>query len=104
MFFSATSVRAEPIDFGEVSLLVRARESEPSIIQEVSNRKLVRTLAPQQEGTLRTQGARESLIQALRAPAVALSAADASAFEARRDQNRKGKKPQRLPGVGRRAR
>jgi len=83
---------AEPIDFGEVSLLVRAGESEPSIRQEVSDRKLVHALTAQQENTLRRPGASDSLLQALRAPGVMLSAADASAFEARREQSRKGLK------------
>ena len=84
----ASSAAAEPIEFSEVSLLVRARESEPSIIQEVSRRKLVRPLTPQQESTLRTHGAAESLIQALRGSAVVLAAADASAYESRREQSR----------------
>lgn len=84
----ATSAFAEPIDFSEVSLLVRARESETSITREVSRRKLVRPLTPQQENTLRTQGATDSLIQALRASTVHLSQADAAAFDARRDQAR----------------
>ena len=84
----ATSVFAEPIDFSEVSLLVRARETESSIRQEVSRRKLVRPLTPQQENTLRKQGGTDSLIQALRASTIHLSQADAAAFDARRDQAR----------------
>ena len=84
-----TTTLAEPIEFSEVSLLVRARESEPSIMQEVTRRKLVRPLTPQQENTLRTQGAGESLIQALRGSAVVLAQADATAFEARRSGERK---------------
>ncbi len=84
-----TSVLAEPIEFSEVSLLVRARQSEPSIVQEVGQRKLVRALTPQQEATLRTQGAAESLLQALRRPAGLLSQTDASAFETRREQSRR---------------
>ena len=85
----ATSALAEPIDFSEVSLLVRARESESSITQEVSRRKLVRPLTPQQENTLRSQGATDSLIQALRASAVHLAQAEAAAFETRRENARK---------------
>ena len=85
----ATITLAEPIEFSEVSLLVRARESEPSIIQEVSRRKLVRPLTPQQESTLRTQGAGESLMQALRSSGAVLAAADASAYESRREQLRR---------------
>lgn len=88
----ASTTFAEPIDFSEVSLLVRARESEPSILREVSNRKLTRALSPQQEQTLKTQGASDSLVQSLRSSGAILSAVDASAFEARREQNRKGPK------------
>lgn len=84
----ATRAAAEPIDFSEVSLLVRAHESQPSIIQEVSRRKLVHPLTAQQENTLKTQGANDSLVQALRRSENTLAAADASAFENRRDQRR----------------
>ncbi|HEY0368910.1 MAG TPA: hypothetical protein VGC85_04890, partial [Chthoniobacterales bacterium] len=82
----ATAAFAQPIDFNEVSLLVRARESEPSIISEVSQRKLLHPLTPQQEATLKTQGARDSLVQALRRPDVVMAAADATAYETHRDQ------------------
>ena len=83
----AASAFAEPIEFSEVSLLVRARESERSILQEVQRRKLVRPLTPQQESTLRSQGAAESLLQSLRGSGVALSTAELTALEARREQN-----------------
>lgn len=86
-----TSAHAEPIDFSEVSLLVRARESEPSIIQEVSRRKLVRALTPQQENVLKKQGAHESLLQTLRRSDLTLAAADASAFEDQRDEARRAR-------------
>jgi len=56
---------ARPMDFSEVSLLVRAHESESSISQEVSQRKLMHRLTPQQESTLKSQGASDSLIQSL---------------------------------------
>src|SRR4051812_6128587 len=99
-FFScllAVGAFAEPIEYSEVSLLVRAHESEPSIIREVSNRKLVHALTAQQENTLKAQGAHDSLIQALRAPAVVLSAADVSAYETRRDQSRAAQKTADAP-------
>ncbi len=83
---------ADPIDFSEVSLLVRARDSEAAITQEVSHRKLVRALTPQQEATLKTQGASDSLIQTLRRSDIALAPADATAFETRREQSRQAKK------------
>ena len=86
--FFASSAFAEPIEYNEVSLLVRARESEASIIQEVSRRKLVRALTPQQEQTLKAQGASESLLQSLRRADVVLAAADATAYETRREQAR----------------
>ena len=86
-----TSAYAEPIDFSEVSLWVRAHESEPSIVEEVSRRKLVRPLTPQQETTLRSQGARESLLQSLRRSDLILTAADAKALDARREQIRQGR-------------
>ena len=82
----ATSALAEPIDFSEVSLLVRARESEASIRKEITQRKLVRPLTPQQENTLRAQGASDALIQALRASTVHLTQAEATAFDSRRAQ------------------
>lgn len=87
----AVGALAAPIDFGEVSLLVRARESEPSISQEVANRKLTRPLTPEQENTLKKQGASDSLVQRLRTPANVLSAADANAYEAQREQIRKNR-------------
>jgi hypothetical protein len=57
---------ARPLDFNEVSLLVRSRESESSIRNEVSRRKLSHALTAQQETTLKAQGASDSLLQSLR--------------------------------------
>lgn len=86
---------AQPIDFNEVSLLVRARESEPSIVSEVSHRKLLHPLTPQQEATLKAQGARDSLIQSLRRQDIAMNAADATAYETHRSQAQQAPKPNR---------
>ncbi len=88
--FLAVSAFAAPIEFSEVSLLVRSRESDPSITREVADRKLTRLLTPQQESTLKKQGASDSLIQTLRTSTNVMNAADAAAFETRREQNRKG--------------
>jgi len=85
---SVTSALAEPIEFSEVSLLVRARESEASIRQEVAQRKLVRSLSPEQEQTLKKHGASDSLLQALRTPANVLAQGDATAYETRRNARR----------------
>ncbi|MFL6513419.1 MAG: hypothetical protein ACJ8M1_00170 [Chthoniobacterales bacterium] len=57
---------ARPVDFGEVSLWVRAHDSESSIRDEVSRRKLMHPLTAQQETTLKSQGASDSLVQSLR--------------------------------------
>lgn len=81
---SALSATAAPIDYNEVSLLVRARQSESSIMHDVAQRKLLRALTPQQESTLRTQGARESLVQSLRSSNVILAPRDAEAFDQER--------------------
>ncbi|MFL6569813.1 MAG: hypothetical protein ACJ8LI_11645 [Chthoniobacterales bacterium] len=91
--FSASNAFAQPIDFNEVSLLVRAHESEPSIVSEVSRRKLLHPLTPQQETTLKGQGARDSLIQSLRRQDVAMSAADATAYETHRNQVQQAPRP-----------
>jgi hypothetical protein len=66
LFFSTWPVLARPMDFSEVSLLVRAHETETSIKNEVAARKLMHPLTPQQESTLKAQGASDSLIQSLR--------------------------------------
>ena len=65
LFSWITPASARPMDFSEVSLLVRSHESESSIIQEVSQRKLMHRLTPPQESTLKSQGASDSLIQSL---------------------------------------
>jgi hypothetical protein len=86
-WIAAPVVHAMPIDFGELSLLVRAGESETSIMQDVSQRKLLYPLTSQQEQTLRKQGASDSLVSALHNSSVAISKDDAAAIEAMRHQN-----------------
>lgn len=63
---AATQLYARPVNFNELSLLVRCRESESSIRDEVAQRKLQRPLTAQQEATLKSQGASDSLVQSLR--------------------------------------
>ena len=72
---AAITAAAQPINFSEVSLWVRARESDQSIVREVSQRKLARALTPQQETTLKSQGASDSLVQSLRSSALIASPA-----------------------------
>jgi hypothetical protein len=80
---------ARPIDFSEVSLLVRAHEPESSIIDDVSQRRLVHSLTSQQENTLKAQGASNSLVQSLRNSNFVLSKEEAAVFDAQRDQQAK---------------
>lgn len=77
---------ARPIDFSEISLLVRAHESESDIRDEVSQRKLMHPLTSQQEGTLKAQGASDSLIQSLRNSNNVASKEEAAAVEAAHTQ------------------
>jgi hypothetical protein len=74
---------ARPIDFNEVSLFVRAHQSESSIKEEVSRRKLMHALTPQQESTLKSQGASDSLIQSLRNANLVASKEETAAIETR---------------------
>lgn len=92
------SVAAKPIDYGEISLLVRARESEPAIIREVSHRRMFRKLTPDQETTLRAQGATESLVQRLRDTGFFLSQSELALFEANRDRSSAPRGPSRQDG------
>ena len=78
------SAFARPIDFREVSLLVRAHQSERAITTEVSSRKLLHKLTPEQETKLKSQGASESLLQSLRNAGV-VSEAEAAAVEGPRE-------------------
>jgi hypothetical protein len=78
---AAMAVTAAPINFSEVSLWVRARETDQSIVREVTQRKLARPLTPQQETTLKAQGASDSLVQSLRSPGIIASPADVAASE-----------------------
>lgn len=77
----AISLTAAPVNFNEVSLWVRARETDKSILTEVSQRKLTKALTPAQESTLKSQGASDSLVQSLRNSALVASSAEVAATE-----------------------
>ena len=72
---------AAPVNFNEVSLWVRAKETDKSIMTEVSQRKLTRALTPAQESTLKSQGASDSLVQSLRDSALVASPTEVAATE-----------------------
>ena len=77
----AVGLTAAPMNFNEVSLWVRAKETDKSILTEVSQRKLARVLTPQQESTLKSQGASDSLVQSLRNSALITSSAEVASSE-----------------------
>src|SRR5438105_8740548 len=77
----AFTAPAAPLNFNEVSLWVRAKETDKTIQNEVKERKLAKALTPQQEAVLKSQGASDSLVQSLRSPAVIASAAEIAATE-----------------------
>ena len=64
--FLADQLSARPIGFSELSLMVRMHESEASIKNDVTERKLLHGLTQPQEGILKSQGASDSLIKSLR--------------------------------------
>jgi len=80
-FAGVITTLAAPVNFSEVSLWVRAREPDQSIVDEVAQRKLTRALTPQQETTLKAQGASDSLVQSLRSPKLLASPAEVAASE-----------------------
>src|SRR3954471_19222441 len=77
----AFNALAAPMNFNEVSLWVRAKETDKAIQTEVKERKLAKALTPQQESVLKSQGASDSLVQSLRSPAMIASAAEIAATE-----------------------
>ena len=85
----AMAATAAPINFGELSLWVRARDKDQSILREVSQRKLAKALTPQEEATLKNQGASNSLIQSLKSPALVASSVDVAATETKTPTTRK---------------
>ncbi len=83
------SSSARPIEFSEVSLLVRSHETNPAILQEVRARKLLHPLSAPQENILKSQGADEALMRSLRDANLALSTVEAGAFEAQEQASKK---------------
>jgi hypothetical protein len=77
----AASAFARPLEFSELSLLVRAHESDSSVISIAASRKLSHPLTPAQEATLRAQGASDSLLRSLHNSNLVLSPAAATAYE-----------------------
>ena len=77
----ATPTFARPLEFSELSLLVRAHESDSFILDTASQRKLIRPLTPQEENKLRSQGASDSLIHSLHRNDLVLSQAEAAVYE-----------------------
>src|SRR5207237_6080539 len=76
---------ARPIEFSEVSLLVRAHESDADIMRQVRDRKLLHPLTVQQEDLLKAQGANDALVRGLRDSKIILSPAQANALAAEQE-------------------
>lgn len=85
----ALSLRAAPIAFDELSLLVRMRETDSFITEQITQRRLIRALAPEQEATLIALGASDTILRVLRRQNSRLSDSDATAFETRRVQQKR---------------
>src|SRR2546423_11169438 len=81
---------AAPVNFNEVSLWVRSKDTDKSILAEVSQRKLTKALTPAQESTLKSQGASDSLIQSLRNSALVASSTEVAATETKVPAPRSG--------------
>ena len=79
-----------PIEYSEISLLVRAHESEGDIKAEVAQRKLMHPLTSQQESTLKSQGASDSLLQSLRNSNNVASKEEVATLETTRSQAKSG--------------
>src|SRR3954447_16945757 len=77
----AISSLAAPVNFNEVSLWVRAKETDKSILSELKERKLAKPLTPQQESTLKSQGASDSLVASLRSSTLVASSTEVAATE-----------------------
>ena len=87
LFLWTNQTSARPIGFSEISLLVRAHESEASIKDEVTQRKLLHALTPVQGNILKSQGASDSLIQSLHNSNLAVSKEEAAVIEAAAARN-----------------
>ncbi|HST30195.1 MAG TPA: hypothetical protein VLK27_05090 [Chthoniobacterales bacterium] len=81
LLFAPSLLQARPIGFSELSLLVRMREPEFSIKNEVAERKLLHGLTQPQENILKSQGASDSLIKSLRDSNLVASKEEVAAVE-----------------------
>jgi hypothetical protein len=77
----AIALPAAPIHFNEVSLWVRAKETDKTILREVTERKLAKALTPAQESTLKSQGATDSLVQSLRSSSLVAATTEVASTE-----------------------
>src|SRR5688572_23912222 len=89
IFALAGSLTAAPLTFNELSLLVRMRETDSYMLQQLSQRRLLRPLTADQESQLKAQGASDALLKAARDPAKVLPEPDAVAFETWSEEQKK---------------
>jgi len=82
LLLSVGQTFARPIGFSEISLMVRMHESDASIKDEVTQRRLLHALTGPQESLLKSQGASDSLVQSLRSSNLIASKEEVAAAEA----------------------
>lgn len=89
----ASSANARPIEFSEVSLLVRSHEQPADILREVRTRQLAQPLSANQESVLRAQGAGDALLRGLHDRALVLSPEQAAGFTQEQERMAKPQAP-----------
>lgn len=78
---AASLAAAAPVTFEEISLSVRMDAGDGSIVQQVSNRRMLSSLTPEQKAALKKEGASDALINTLDDPRFVLSDHEALAWE-----------------------
>jgi hypothetical protein len=88
VFASPLALRAAPVTFQEISMLLRNKERQPFIFSEVEKRKLLQPLSKQEEAVLKGLGATPALLIALRSPTVLAPPEAVAAYKARAEKSR----------------
>ncbi len=78
---AATAPAATPMTFKEIALFLRNGEQQPSILADVTSRKLAAPLSAEQEAVLRSSGAGPEFLNALRSPALLASNAASAGLQ-----------------------
>lgn len=68
------------MSFKEISFLIRVREPYKVVAQQLTRRRLLYKVTPEQEAVLMTQGASEALLKLIRDPRMVYSEVEAKAY------------------------